>query len=72
MRVKEYRIKNNLTQGEVAIRLGISQSAYNHKENGNRSFTVEELLALEFILDTTINELYRDKKEEIQNKLNGG
>lgn len=65
MRIKEYRLKSNLTQKDIAEKLNISQSAYNHKEKGIRNFTVEELLILEIILGVSISDLYKEKKEEI-------
>lgn len=72
MRIKQLRESKGIKQKEIAAELGIDQSAYSNKERGRRSFTVEELLKLEIILDTTISEMYKELKEKIQGgEMNG-
>lgn len=44
--LKKYRTLNNLSQAEVAKHLGISASAYNHYENGNREPNIDILSKL--------------------------
>ncbi|MGL5718812.1 MAG: helix-turn-helix transcriptional regulator [Paraclostridium sp.] len=71
MKVKEYRIKNGYTQEQMADMLGIKQQSYCRKENGQRGFTVEELFILEAVLKASISDLFKDKKEEAENKVGG-
>lgn len=66
MKIRQLREEKNIKQREVAKKLGIETSTYSNKEAGRRAFTVEELLKLELILDTTISEMYKELKEKIQ------
>lgn len=56
--MKFYRQKNNLTQEEVATILGISVSAYNMIENGNRGISLVRAKQLENVFNATINEIF--------------
>ena len=49
-KVKGYRTMINLTQEEIAKRLGISERSYQNKEQGITKFTVEELKAIKGLL----------------------
>lgn len=71
MQVKEYRLMKKYTQKYMADKLEITQEAYSHKENGKRGFTVQELFMLEEILDTSINELFKDIKNKAKKKIEG-
>lgn len=66
VRIRQLRESKNIKQKEIAEKLGIDPSAYSNKEAGRRAFTVEELLKLELILETTISEMYKELKEKIQ------
>lgn len=71
MNVSEYRKAKGYTQKEMASLLGIGEKAYGHKERGIRSFTVEELLKLEIILEVSISDLFKDKKNKAQKEVRG-
>ena len=45
-RIRQERIKQNITQQELAQRLGISYSYYNNIEKGNRSCPIEVLIGI--------------------------
>lgn len=51
--LKVFRVKNQLTQKEIASKLGVSHSAYNLIETGKRNGTIKfwEKLQKEFNLD---------------------
>lgn len=51
-KVKGYRVMTNLTQEEMARIIGIKRRAYIDKENGIRTFSVQELI----IIRDTLNE----------------
>ena len=57
MNIKEYRIKRGYTQEQIAELLNIKQNTYSNKENGKRTFTIEEIRKLKRILNTTYDEL---------------
>ncbi len=50
--IRAERVRRGLTQLEMAIKLGISATGYNHKENNKRQFTLEEFVLVCKILDT--------------------
>ncbi|WP_250674421.1 helix-turn-helix transcriptional regulator (plasmid) [Paraclostridium ghonii] len=56
--IKIYREKLNITQKEMAERLGITQQAYSRKERGERSFSIEEAIMLEDILKVPVKDLF--------------
>ncbi|WP_368490795.1 helix-turn-helix transcriptional regulator [Clostridium sp. BJN0013] len=56
--MKFYRQKNNLTQEETAKKLGISVSAYNMIENGNRGISLLRAKELEKIFKATMDEIF--------------
>ncbi|AZV59030.1 helix-turn-helix domain-containing protein [Clostridium sp. AWRP] len=56
--MKFYRQKNNLTQEETAKQLGISVSAYNMIENGNRGISLLRAKQLEKIFNVSIDEIF--------------
>ena len=45
--LKEYRTKNNLTQLQLAIKLGCSQSLVTHIESGRRRVSWENAISWE-------------------------
>ncbi len=55
--LKELRKEKKLTQTELASKLDIGQSAYAKWENGRTEPTLENIVKLSKILDTTADEL---------------
>lgn len=51
--IKLVRGNKNYTEDYVASKLGISQSSYNRKENGEVDFSLSELLKLGEVLDVS-------------------
>ena len=56
-RLKEYRLKNKLTQVEIASKLSCTQRAYSRYENHERSIPIEYLVLLSRIYNVTIDDL---------------
>lgn len=54
-RVKHIREEKNYSQEFVASKLGISQKAYSKIETGETKLSVENLIKISEILDTSIN-----------------
>ena len=61
-RVVALRTKSGLTQEALAEKLGISRSALNLKEHGDRAFSLEEMIQLSDQFDITIDEMIRGVK----------
>jgi len=61
-RVVALRTKAGLTQEALAEKLGISRSALNLKEHGDRAFSLEEMIQLSDLFDITIDEMIRGVK----------
>lgn len=55
--LKELRKEKKLTQTELASKLDIGQSAYAKWENGRTEPTLDNIIKLTKILDTTADEL---------------
>lgn len=47
----EYRVKNNLTQKELASRLGVTQAMVSKLESGDYNYSVEQLWKISQKLD---------------------
>lgn len=58
--IKKYREEKNITQEEMAKRLGISQQAYSRKERGERKFLIDEGFVLEETLNVPLRELFKE------------
>lgn len=56
-RLKELRIKNNLTQNKLATEVGLSQVAINHWENGNRTPNANAVVTLARYFNVTTDYL---------------
>ena len=50
--IKAGRARKNMTQEDMAKKLGVSTVTYNHKESGKRSFSIDELIIIATVLDT--------------------
>ena len=66
-KIKEHRIKNNLTQRELADMLGVSVQAVSKWERGNGTPDPVHITTLAKSLHITIDELfdYRDRLKEL-------
>lgn len=62
--IKAKRLTLNLTQKELASRLGLTQPTYCNIEKGLRNPSLSTLMKLADILDCTVDELLRDGGEE--------
>lgn len=56
--LKSERVKKELTQKDIADKLGLSPGAYCDKENGKRKFTVKEAIWLSDILECDIRKIF--------------
>lgn len=59
--MKEYRVKKNYTQLQVAEKLGIAVSTYNMIENGKRGVSLQLAKKLSIIFDASIDEIFFGK-----------
>lgn len=55
-----YRIKNGMTQAELAEKLSISQNSVSQYESGVRTPTVKRLAKIAIALGCTVDELMAD------------
>lgn len=60
-RVKSLRESKKLSQESIAFELSLNQSQYSRRENGEISFSAEEVERLASVLDTKISELYGEE-----------
>ncbi len=49
--IRAERVRCGFTQLQMAHKLGLSATGYNHKENGKRQFTLEEFILICKILE---------------------
>ena len=59
-RLKALRVMNDLGQRDMAKKLGMAVSTYNHKENGSRDFYVEEAKRICVIFDKKFEDIFFD------------
>ena len=62
--LKEYRLKQNLTQQQLADRVGLTHQAISNYENDIRNIDLDILVSLAKILDTTTDDLITKEAEE--------
>lgn len=63
--LKIERIRKEITQKEMAKKMKISEVSYNRKEQGKRSFSIEEIKSIAAILGLDclkINEIFFDNE----------
>ena len=60
-KVKFFREKKGYSQESLAYRLGIEQSQYSRRENGQVKFSADEVLEISKMLDIEISELFSDQ-----------
>lgn len=56
--LKGYRAKHNITQEEIANKLGISVVAYRNKENGHTQFTLSEVKTISDLFKANIKDIF--------------
>ncbi len=66
MKLKELRIKQNLTQAELANKIGVVESAISLYENGKREPDIATLIKLADCLNTSIDTLLEHKLNKTQ------
>lgn len=57
-KLKNLREQHNMTQSELAQKLGIYNSTYNYKENGKSEFTASEIKKLQEIFNLTFDQIF--------------
>ena len=60
-KLKKFRNEAGFTQKEMADKLGISESYYNHLENGNRRMPLDIALSIASILNKSPNDIFLAK-----------
>ena len=69
--LKKYRREANLTQLQMAKKLGISESYYCQLENGTRRLSLDNALKIANILKKTPNEIFLPTNFAKRQYLNG-
>ena len=64
-KIKTLRIKNNLTQKEIAEVLGTSGSNYSRYESGQWNFTIKHLKGLAKFYNVSVSYLVDDENDDI-------
>lgn len=67
-KMKQYRDKNNLSQRELGLILGVSARAISNYESGDREPNIEMLVKIASLMEITVDELIDFKS--IKEKLN--
>ena len=62
--LKEYRIRRNLTQQQLAGKVGLTRQAISNYENDIRNIDLDILVSLAKILDITTDDLITKEVEE--------
>lgn len=57
-KLKAKRVEHDLTQTDLASKLGMDVSTYNAKEQGKRNFTIKEVLKLLNILQCKFEDIF--------------
>ena len=57
LKLKELRERNNLTQTEIALKLGVKPNTITQYESGARNPSIENLKAMSKIFGCTVDEL---------------
>ncbi|GAA0735524.1 helix-turn-helix transcriptional regulator [Clostridium oceanicum] len=57
-KLKAYRQLKGINQSVIAELLGVSLNTYNFKENGKKSFTLEEAKQIADYFETSIDEIF--------------
>ena len=62
-RIRQLRSNANLTQVELAARLGMGQSTLSRLEDGSRSLSASDLIDISSALNLSVSELLADDSE---------
>ena len=62
--LKEHRLKRNLTQQQLAGKVGLTRQAISHYENDIRNIDLDILVSLAKILNITTDDLITKEVEE--------
>ena len=65
MNLKMYRKKQNLTQAEVAKYLNTTHQTYNYYENGKFEPSIDMLIKLSQLFNTSIDNLIKENENKI-------
>lgn len=65
-KVKDFRIKNNLSQDQIAKVIGVSRSTYTSKESGKQDLSAAEAQKLASFMGITVDELLTGNTSNIQ------
>ena len=58
LEIRSLMVKHNITQEQMAKRLGLGISTFNRKLNGNAPWLLEECKQIAVILDSTLDDLF--------------
>lgn len=67
MNLKKFRNERKTTQEEIAKKLNIQKQTYQNYELGKREPSIEMLIKLADLFHTSVDNLIRDNKNEINN-----
>lgn len=59
-RIKELRLKKNMTQNDLAIHCNFEKASMSRIESGKTNVTVLTLKKISIVLETDIHEFFRD------------
>ena len=59
LKLKQLRVKHNLTQQQLGELLGYKNNSICQIENGKRSMSLEKMVALVELFDISIDELFK-------------
>ena len=62
-RIREYRARYDMTQGELADRVGVRRETIVHLENGRYNPSLKLAMDIAKIFDTTVEELFSFAEE---------
>lgn len=66
--IKHLREKANITQEELANRIGVSRTHMNKMENGKKKITMTNALRLAEIFNVTLNDIFLTPSGQNDNK----
>ncbi len=62
-RIREYRARYDMTQGELADRVGVRRETIVHLENGRYNPSLKLAMDITKVFDTTVEELFSFAEE---------
>ena len=58
-KIKEYRVKEDITQGELAEAVGVRRETITHLENGKYNPSLKLAFDIAKVLDASVEELFK-------------